>query len=221
MRTLYLILISALLLPPVQFAAADSLVDEIDVGVRLGGGGATRFRAEGIAGGGKAEYLFRWIAGVPVELRTDIAPRVSIGLRLEPIIVQRGAALKFEGVSQGNTDMLYFDFLGLVDARYKITLRTALYVGLGSRVGVLLRSKERNSQGNVVQDSSDFYDTFDAGVSGVVGFSVSTSEPWQIVVEGRYDQGLTNIDDDSDNAGRRHRAFFLTLGGSWSIWQAR
>lgn len=202
-------------------AAPDDGGAQVSAGVLGGPNWVTRARVEGSPGAGSVEYRSGLFFGGSSRLLYRMSPQLSVGAQAEVLFAKRGANLKLDGVDAGSTDMSYLDVPMLGYARVPLWGDMSVDILLGARLSILLNAARVGVNGDRL-DESEYWDATDVGAIFGLGTSVLVTRKLSVAVSGRYDFGLTNIDDaNGPSPGRRHRAFFLGVGVDWELWSSQ
>lgn len=203
-------------------ADADEPNYALRVGAQVGGAWSQRFRAEGEPGTLTAEYRTGPLFGATAELDLLKSSVIDLALQIEPSFIQKGTNIHLEGVELGGTRMDYFEIPLLLKATHQASSKIGVHALAGAYLDVLIDSAELDSMGNVIPDATEFeYDRLDLGLVAGVGIGFRLSRNVAVSLGVRYEQGLTNIDDDAGySPGRRHRSFLLLLGVDYELWRS-
>ena len=137
----------------------------------------------------------------------------NFALHLEPMYVQKGAHFDFiDTAGDARRDRVDLGYLEIpILAKYRILAsKTSPYILAGPSVAWLLSAKQGNRSS--IDDIKDQRKSLDIGIGGGAGIFL-TSDRLKIFIEARYNYGLTNIDDTSeDNSTLRNNGFRFFLG---------
>ncbi|MFQ5629676.1 MAG: porin family protein [bacterium] len=140
----------------------------------------------------------------------------GFALQLEPMYIQKGANFDFIDTEseqldarRDEVDLTYLEVPILLKFRL-LNRETGPYLLAGPSVGVLLSAKQGNRARK--RDIKDQRKSLDIGIGGGGGVFLS-SDRVKLFVEGRYNYGLGNIDDASeDGSDLRNNGFRILLG---------
>jgi hypothetical protein len=140
----------------------------------------------------------------------------ELGGRTEVLWFRKGARAQFDSNTPGSIYRLdYLDVPVLACLRISVWGPLRIHAIAGPRLGFQLDGKRTDVNGNV-QDIDDFR-KIDLGISVGLGASFKNFSRFEVMLEGRYDQGLLDIADANADVDLRHRAFFLMLGISMGL----
>lgn len=203
---------------PLSAHADDDSAMSANIGLRGALGWSAWFRGEGTPGLATPEYRQGFYMGISSGLNVHDFNWGRAGIQLEALFSRRGTIIRTDGGSGSNIRMDYLELPLLLRALFRISDPVSLYTVAGPRIGFLLDAQRKDINGNIQKLSG--FDRVDAGISAGIGAVVEISPRFLISLEGRYDQGFTNIDDGlGENPGIRHRTFFLTAGLDIELWR--
>lgn len=146
---------------------------------------------------GDAEFASRTVFGFGCVLDYDLSQ--NIALRLEPMYLQKGANIEWEGiVGEFFVKLSYFE----VPLMFKYSISNDNinpYIMAGPSIGFLLEAKTEDSSSGVSVETDIKDETSNIDFS--LGFGAGVSVPMgnnSIFVEARYALGLANIVDDPE-----------------------
>lgn len=190
----------------------------VSVGARGGLLWSQIYRAEGQPGVLAPKTYQRFFAGIGGRwVMAALTDTVRANIHGELLFSQKGTHLDNSGSLLGSTNLDYIDIPILLAMELRLSRTFAAYALLGPRVGLLVNADEVGKDGAVVREADDFYDTFDLGGIIGVGARYALSREISVFLEGRYDQGFTNVDDAAANPGLRNRSFFLVFGVDYEL----
>lgn len=188
------------------------------LGARAGLGWTTLFRAEGTPGVATINYQTGLSFGLSSYLDVQASARWLLGVQLDASWIQKGRKVELDGVDYGKDRFQYLDIPVLIRPALRVLEPLRIHATAGPRIGFLLGAEQVEINGSK-EDLSDFYDRIDVGLSVGAGLLVDIGSRTVLSLEARYDQGLTNVNDASENPGIRHRSIFFTLGVDWELWR--
>lgn len=172
--------------------------------VDLGGEGAdgavlkTRYKMSIAAGGYANVSLHEWFAIQP-----------------ELLYTMKGSGREANGVDRGTYDINYIEIPLLLQGRLPVRRNLHVHGLLGPALSFLVDAKIENENGEVVSLDEELKST-DIGLIFGAGATWRHSRSGAVVIEMRYDLGLSSIDkDDGDDV--KTRAFTLMLGYQWAL----
>lgn len=217
MRQLVTIVILSLWIPASAHAEGNTDISA-GLGARLGLGWTTAERAEGSPGELKGDYRGGFSFGLSSYLDVFTVSAVELGGQLDILFIQKGNILELDGRKYGEDGFHYLDIPVMMRPSLHVLEPFRIHAVAGPRIGILLGAESVGINGDV-RDVAEFYDRIDVGLSVGAGALVNIGSRAALVLEARYDHGLTNIDDTQENPGIRHRTIFFTLGVDWEIWR--
>lgn len=201
--------------PCATHAEEDAAAPTYRIGLSGGLGRTTFYRG---SGSGVLEYTYEngYGGGVFGSVGFHRATWGELGGRTEVLWFRKGARAWFDSNTPGSIYRLdYLDVPVLAYLRIPVSEPLHIHAIAGPRLGFQLDGKRTDVNGNV-QDIDDFRKV-DLGISVGLGASFKNSARFEVMLEGRYDQGLLDIADANADVDLRHRAFFLTLGISMEL----
>ena len=102
-----------------------------------------------------------------------------------------------------------FDYIN-VPIMIKFYLPLGLNLQAGPQFGFLTTSELKTTAGSIssTQDAKDFYKSSDVAASFGVGWDL----PFGLTVDGRYNLGLSKINDGSNNNNTKNQVFQISVG---------
>jgi len=102
-----------------------------------------------------------------------------------------------------------FDYIN-VPIMIKFYLPLGLNLQAGPQFGFLTTSEIKTTAGSIssTQDAKDFYKSSDVAASFGVGWDL----PFGLTVDGRYNLGLSKINDGSNNNDTKNQVFQISVG---------
>jgi opacity protein-like surface antigen len=121
----------------------------------------------------------------------DLRLAENVALHLEPMYLQKGTKFEVNGEELAKIKADYIEVPALVKIAFGTT-QTKPYIMAGPSIGFLLSAKVDDEDIKEFVKSTDFGLGFGAGVSLPAGNNA-------FFIEGRYNLGLSNINDDPDD----------------------
>jgi len=198
---------------------ADEVTPNLHIGVEGGGIGATFSRA---SSENTSDYLYRGRLAGGVTSRFEFArfKSMSFAFRTGLLYVSKGPNVEFEGRDQGAFTLTYLELPFFGVTAWQAAPSLTAFVAAGPYLGIALGAQSTGANGDV-RDITDSIDPLDIGVGGALGATWDFGERFALVLEGRFAEGITDIDSTSDNPGRRNRSVLLMVGLDYEIWRAQ
>ncbi len=132
------------------------------------------------------------------------AREAPLGLQVEALYSRRGSNVEDVSVASFNFD--YFEVPVLARIRAASYDTGQLYLLAGPSFGVNLLKAEREDTDDEIDDVKEFLKSNDVAI--MLGLGVDFG---RIVIDGRYMQGLVNINED-DEPSLKNRTLMFTIG---------
>ncbi len=111
-----------------------------------------------------------------------------------------------------------YEFLTLpIMLRYEIGNTNSFFIKGGVFLGYFLTAKERINKGKLSQDLSEYFTSYDFGLSIGVGKSFSLGNSNKLILELRNNLGLTNIDSDPKSKYTKTNSLNFILGWRFAL----
>lgn len=213
---LYLLLLAPVLMVGMSnglFAPPVAHAQSVTPGVK---GGIT-FMEFGGSGSGEGEGLSTR-TGITLGLFADVPMSTSLWLRPELIYIQKGEVAEFDNnVRTRRRDYIEMPLLAhwVLDANEEVIPRLFAGPTLGINIQAA-EDQEIRSNGEIIEsitvEEREFTNRFELGIAGGVGLDIPLEEVGTLVVDVRYQLGLTDIRDSAPNALLRNQGFSITAG---------
>ncbi|ACY16328.1 porin family protein [Haliangium ochraceum] len=197
-----------------KIAFADLEHSTVTVGLRGGPVLSTLVRSSSTVEETPRLYTGRLHAGAAGRFSFEKGRKWGVGLRSEALWVQRG----FESSRAAVFDLDYLDTNLSGELRYFFNDTINGYLSAGPRIGLLIQAHRIDANGNIQkQDQLDF---FDLGFTLGMGVRLDIGNDLAFVLQGSFEQSLTNIDDKLETPGLHNRSFLCTIGVDLTVWRS-
>ena len=137
-----------------------------------------------------------------------------LSMQTEFLYTAKGSLAKTAATGEvfGTFVLRYLEIPVLARANFPTYSRIAPYAVLGPSLGITLTARTEET-GDISAITNGYDLEFVAGA----GVSIDLTSKAALILEARYNFGLTDIDTGANNE-KKNRAFFLTIGGGWSLY---
>ncbi len=143
-------------------------------------------------------------------------PNLGFGLdgtfRMEGVKLESGTVKQTVHLNYINLDPKLYYFFG----KYGQSFRPK--IGIGPNFGFLVGGKTKTTIGTTTTEtkSKDFYNGFNFGLAGALGFNYRIKSGTWLNVDAVYNNGLSDL-SKNDNVSPKSRSIFLNVGVTFGI----